>query len=280
MPAAYGRLLRLYPRAFRERFGPEMAQLFDDQLRDARSESGTRGVAVTWFRTVIDLVSNAIGEHLRKDRSMAQSLTTFEPSQSMRLLGLLGVVGGGLLIGVFFWIGLFAGSDNTIRLVLFALAGAAVAVAFHERQASLSPRLATVATAVVVIAGAWYASMNILSLNSPRSWAGVGGLIYSLSSFSLFASAAVFGAISLRIGALWKGMSRWFAATARIAALILVIGGPLAVLGDDRWGLTRHETYGPIITQATLLGVFLTGAGWVLLGAVLFIGARATARTA
>jgi hypothetical protein len=269
----YGALLHAYPTRFRSRYGSEMAQLFADQLRDARG-GAAGGVAATWLRTLVDLATSAVEEHLRKDQTVAQSLATFEPTRSMRLLGLFAMVGGFLLIVVFFSVGLFAGRDNTIRLVLFALAGAAVGLAFHRRQAAVAPRLALVATAAVVICGAWYASSNVLSLNSPRSWVGVGGLVFSLSSFALWISAAVYGAITLRIGAAWLGMSRWFAATARMAALILLIGGPLAALGDDRWGLTRNETYGPLVTQATLLGVFLTGLGWSMLGATLAIARR------
>lgn len=274
----YAGLLRAYPRAFRKRYEDEMVLLFGDQLRDARAANGA-GVTATWFRTLLDLASSALGEHLRRDRDVAQSLATFEPTRSMRWLGLLAVVGGCLLIGVFFWTGLFAGPDNTVRLVLFALSGAAVGLAFHRRQSAVAPRLALVATGAVVLAGLWYSTSNILSLNSPRPWAGVGGLIFSLSGLSLWLSAAVFGAIALRIGAAWRGMTRWFAATARMAALILIVGGPLAALGDDRWGLTDNETYGALITQATLLGVFLTGAGWALLGAVLVLGGRGS-RTA
>jgi hypothetical protein len=276
----YATFLRAYPAPFRDRYGEEMVLLFADQLRDARLASGAGGVVTTWFRAVLDLASSAIGEHLRKDRTMAASLATFEPTRSMRWLGLLAVVGGCLLIGVFFWTGLFAGPDNTVRLVLFALSGAAVGLAFHRRQSAVAPRLALVATGAVVLAGLWYSTSNILSLNSPRPWAGVGGLIFSLSGLSLWLSAAVFGAIALRIDAAWHGMTRWSAATARMAALVLVIGGPLAALGDDRWGLTDNETYGALITQATLLGVFLTGAGWALLGAVLALGGRGSRTSA
>jgi hypothetical protein len=206
---------------------------------------------------------------------MATSLATFEPTRTMRLLGIVGVVGGVLLLWAYIsWAPFAVGSNNTVRLVLFALAGASVGLAFHRRQSAVAPRLALVATSAVVVAGLWYAASNILALNAPRSWVGVGGVLYSLSSLSIWLSAALYGMISLRTGAAWRGMTRSFAATARIAVLFLVVGGPLAALGDDRWGLTRHEAYGGLITQATLLGVFLTGAGWALLGVVLVVGGR------
>lgn len=275
---AYAGLIRLYPAAFRERYREEMVRLFADQLRDARAGRGAGGVVVTWLRTLPDLASSAVGEHLRKDRTVAQSLATFEPTRSMRLLGMLALVGGVLLVGVFFWTGLFAGPDNTIRLVLFALAGPAVGLALHGRQSAVAPRLALIGTAAVVVAGLWYTTTNILVMNGPASWTRVGGLLYSLSSASVWLSAAVYGALLLRIGAAWLGMTPWFAAIVRVAAVILIVGGPLSGLGDDRWGLTGNAEYGAVITQVALLGVFLTGTGWALLGAVLVFGGRAQKR--
>lgn len=271
----YAGLLRAYPAHFRTRYGSEMVQLFADQLRDARGARGSRRVASTWFRTLVDLTTSAIGEHLRRDRTMGQSLATFEPSRSMRLLGLFAIVGGGLLLWAFIsWAPFPEIANNTVRLVLFGLTGAAIALAFHARQAAVAPRLATVATGIVVAAGIWYTSWTLLSFGNDSPFAGAIGFIGSLASFSLWASAAVFGAIALRIGALWRGMTRWFAGTARMAALLLVIGGLLSLLGDDRWGFVDNETYGAIAQQAAVLGVFLTGAGWALLGVVLVLGGR------
>jgi len=272
----YAGLLRAYPAAFRRRYRDEMVLLFTDQLRDARPAGGT-GIAGTWFRTILDLASSAIGEHLRKDRDVAMSLSSFEPTRSMRFLGLLAMVGGSVLVAVFFSIGLFDGPGNTIRLVLFALAGIAVAVAFHSRQSAVAPRLAIVGTVVVVIAGLAYLAMNVLALSSPDSAARVGGVPYSLSSLSLWLGAGVYGALALRTGSASRGMARWVAAVARMAAWILLVGGPVAALGDDRWGLTRNEAFGELISQAALVGVFLTGSGWALLGAVLVFGGRRSA---
>ena len=271
----YASLLRLYPRGFRDRYGDEMVLLLGDQIRDARAGAGIGGVAITWIRTLVDLVSSAVGEHLRKDRTMAQSLTSFEPSRSMRLLGVIGIVGAALLLWAFVsWNPFAERANNTIRLVLFGLAGAAVALAYHDRQVAANRRLATVATAVVVLAGVWYSSWIVLGATRDSPFIGTIGFIGSLASLSLWLSAGVFGALVLRIGALWRGMSPWFAAIARMAALVLLVGGPLGWLGDDRWGLVEDETYGPMFQQAALFGVFLVGAGWALLGTVLVLGGR------
>ncbi|MBI2780937.1 MAG: hypothetical protein HYX55_03945 [Chloroflexi bacterium] len=276
----YAGLLRAYPRAFRSRYGEEMVVLFGDQLRDARAANGAGGVTTTWFRTLIDLASSAVGEHLRKDRTMATSLATFEPTRSMRWLGLFGVVGCVLLLFAFIrWSPFESLAVNTVRLLLFGLAGAAIAVAFHRRQASVSPRIALVATSAVVIAGAWYTAGTALGSFVENPFAGTFGFIGALAAAALFATPTLYGLAMLRIGAAWQGMSKWRAAVTRIAAVVL-LGSFLGVAGNDRWGLTDDPTFGWAWSRLAVLGVFFCGAGWGLLGAVLVSGGRGARATA
>src|ERR1035441_8636210 len=60
----YGWLLRAYPPAHREEYGPAMAQLFRDQGRDAWSESRGWGMIKLWLRVLPDLVNTSITERL------------------------------------------------------------------------------------------------------------------------------------------------------------------------------------------------------------------------
>jgi capsular polysaccharide biosynthesis protein len=62
----YARLLVVYPRHHRERYGPAMAQLFRDQCRDARRQSGLWGMMKVWARVLPDLFKTAASEHLAK----------------------------------------------------------------------------------------------------------------------------------------------------------------------------------------------------------------------
>lgn len=268
----YAGLLRAYPSAFRRRYEDEMVLLFADQLRDARAASGAAGTTVTWFRTVLDLVSSAIGEHFRKDRTMAQSLTTFEPSRTMRLLGLIGVTGAGLLLMAFITFAPFENvAINTIRLLAFGLSGVAISIAFYGRQARISPLLALASTAAVVIAGLWYTLWDVVSLGLTSRYSGTFGWIGVFASLALWVTPTFYGAAMLRIGAAWQGMSKWRARVTRVAALLL-LGSFMAVAGDDHWGLVDSEAFGQTWTTIALLGVLLNGAGWLLLGAVLLLG--------
>jgi predicted permease len=57
----YRLLLRLFPAAFRTRFGDDMADVFSDRLREAR-EGGWRSVAALWVRTLADIAAHAAAE--------------------------------------------------------------------------------------------------------------------------------------------------------------------------------------------------------------------------
>lgn len=275
----YAGFLHLYPSGFRARYADEMIVLFGDQMRDARA-SGRGGLAMAWIRTSFDIGSSAIGEHLRRDRVMAQSLATFEPTRGMRLLGLIGLIGGVLLLWAFLSFDPFLGRvANTVRLILFALGGAAVAIAFHGRQARVAPRLAFAAAGAVVGSGTLYAALVVLALWVDSPFSGVFGTLTFWSSGALWVSAAAYGVAMLRIGEAWRGMSRPLAVATRIGASAL-IGGALAWVGDDRLGLVDSVAYGQLWSTVALASVFLVGLGWVVLGSVMAIGARGLPRAA
>jgi hypothetical protein len=61
----YTALLWLYPCAHRQDYGPLMAQLFQDQCREAYAQRRPWGVLWLWLRTLWDLGTTAAQEHLR-----------------------------------------------------------------------------------------------------------------------------------------------------------------------------------------------------------------------
>jgi hypothetical protein len=265
----YAGLLLLYPGEFRRRYADEMVRLFGDQLRDARASRRPGGTAAMWFRTVVDLVSSAVGEHIRRDRTLAQSLATFQPTWFMRVLGLFGVVGALLLLVAFVTFEPFANNNvNIARLVWFALAGTAISLALYPRQAIAMPRLAFVSTAAVGIVGATYAVLTVQ--------AAVVAYLH-LSSLgvdaALWISAALYGAAVLGIGAAWRGMPRWASVATRLGAISL-LGSAIAWVGDDRFHLVDNEVYGQLFQFLAATGAVMNGIGWLLLGTVLLIGGR------
>ena len=66
----YRLLLRIYPRAFRERYGDEMAQVFGESCRVACQQRGAGGLIGLWAGTLLDLLISASREHLEGGTDM------------------------------------------------------------------------------------------------------------------------------------------------------------------------------------------------------------------
>jgi hypothetical protein len=244
----YGWLLRFYPAEFRARFASDMAQLFRDQLRDARSGASPAGPARTWLRTLPDLVITAASEHARRDRTVAHSLATSSPSTASRMLGLAGILGGSVLLAAF----LFEISPelNAVRIYLFLIGAMAIVVGVHRRQASVAPTVALLGVVPALLANAWYLAMMVLATGRPQPFAGDFGLVFFAAGVAMWLGDAWFGVVTFRLGV----VTRW-------GALALAIGSILAGTGIDRLGLTS-TIFGPL----SQVGIVLGGIGWILLG--------------
>lgn len=274
----YAGLLWLYPGEFRRRYADEMVRLFGDQLRDARASGRLGGIALTWFRSLADLVANAIGEHVRKDRTMAQSLATFEPTRTMRLLGLFGILGAALLLWAFVSFNPFADpAINAVRLITFGLTGAAIAVAFYPRQAIVAPTLALLTTGAVVISGIWYAATVLLSPGVDRPFVGTFGLVTLFAGIALWVTPTIWAIGLLHTGAAWQGMARNRALATKVG-LVCLLGSVVGWFGDDRLGLV-DSLWGEMWQAVALAGVSLNGLGWLTLGAVLVSARRSSGAT-
>ena len=255
----YRRLLAVYPPAFRARYAEPMAQLFADQLRDVRVAGA--GPLRLWFRTVGDLFTSAASEHLRKDRTVAHSAASV-PSFSARALGIAGVLAGLVLIVPY--VVTIDDAWFPPRIILFNAFVIAVVVGLYRRQAAASPRVARAATALVILANAWYLGNVMLGVGDINLFGTAIGLVMPFSGLALWGAAASYGAVSLAIGA----FSRW-------GPILLVIGSVLAVTGIDRLGLVGGDSiFGPL----SQIGAVAHGVGWIMLGAELAL--RAPARGA
>jgi hypothetical protein len=196
----------------------------------------------------------------------------FAPTPITRLLGLVGVIGGSLLLWAFISFEPFEErTANTVRLLLFVLGGAAVALAFYGRLAPAAPRLTLAITGAVVFAAAAYAAWLLLALGIERAFQGTFGALNFIANIALWLSAALYGAGLLWTRAAWRGMTRWPALATKVGA-ILLLGSMFGWLGDDRLGLVDAEPFGAIWSAVALFGVALNGAGWIALGAVLLLG--------
>jgi hypothetical protein len=174
------------------------------------------------------------------------------PSTATRLLGVIGVLGGLALLAAF--VVEIPPAWNTVRLFLFPAGAVAVAVAAYGPHAAASRGLALAGTVPLVLANGALIAWELLALGRDRPFAGDFGLVGFWVSIAVWLADAWFGIVALRLGVLW----RW-------AAVALVAGSLLAILGIDRLGLTSASNptvFGPL----ALAGIGLNGIAWVLLG--------------
>lgn len=69
---AFRRLVRLYPAAFRDQYEDQMVGLFADQLRDSRTSGSSLALTRLWAHTLMDLITTAPEQHLRKEGPVLQ----------------------------------------------------------------------------------------------------------------------------------------------------------------------------------------------------------------
>lgn len=248
----YRQLLRVYPASFRANYGDLMTQLFADQLRAARESASKGATARLWLRSLGDLIMTSPVERISGRRAVALSLGDPGSSLPLRALGAAGVGAGAVLLVAFFVT--MAEAWFPYRLVLFNSAVIAVLVGLHVRQRPASPRLARLGVIPPLLANGWYLAMVMLDIAGVYPFAENTGFVFFLAGLAMWLSATLFGLIALAIGVL----SRW-------GPLALAIGSPLALSGMDRLGLTGagNET---VFTTLSLVGIFVHGVGWILLG--------------
>lgn len=76
--------LRLYPASYRQRFGPEMEQVFRDQWRAARSSGSPASSIALLLRTVADLVRTSIRERCVSLRNAVDLRRPLSPAARLR----------------------------------------------------------------------------------------------------------------------------------------------------------------------------------------------------
>ncbi|MEX2143580.1 MAG: hypothetical protein WD740_03220 [Anaerolineales bacterium] len=98
---AFTRLLVLYPREYRQEYGPLMAQLFKDCSREAIGQHGGSALLALWASTLLDLFKTAFEEHFKE-------LTHMSKEKFIRLGGWALMIGAFGLLVLLFGLGEFA----------------------------------------------------------------------------------------------------------------------------------------------------------------------------
>ncbi|MCW5878183.1 MAG: hypothetical protein KIS80_04880 [Anaerolineales bacterium] len=89
----FAHLLRLYPRKYRQEYGPHMAQLFKDCSREAASQGRITALLKLWITTLLDIFNTALEERIKEVWNMTRE-------QSHRRASLLLLAGAAILLVV------------------------------------------------------------------------------------------------------------------------------------------------------------------------------------
>ena len=182
------------------------------------------------------------------------------PSSSARVLGVVGIVGGLALISAFLPVTI-PDDLNTLRLALFNVGAMAVALGVF-RTAGVERRGLRAIAAAVVVTNAWHLVMTVVAMTLERPFAGDYGLVFFWAGMAMWLADSALGFALVR----GVGFRPW-------GPLALGVGSLLAILGMDRLGLTSAANQ-TAFGQVALIGVFLNGMGWILLGIELAIRDR------
>lgn len=249
--ALFRALLILYPQSFRERFGREMAQVFQDSSRAALSQSGLQGIVLLWLTVYWDLVATALVERIAEVVHMSIS-------SAGRWAGSLGAIGGVVWIVVFISMSVGNGSDP---------AGAWVGVA-----SSVMLALGTIGLYLRTDFGiAGKAAIAVLFLGQAVMVVGLG-VFAALDAESSWIIWVIGGVLTLLGGAAVGLQARsvgWHASAMTIIAWISLLGlTPFAIsVVFDQADLPWANTVGQVLSALFFVGIGLGGGVLGLLAA-------------
>lgn len=197
--------------------------------------------------------------------SVALATAMAPPTAAARTLGAAGVLGGLVLLAAF--VTDIRPDLNWVRLVLFNVGAIAIGIAMARR--AMTPRAAVVLTAgAVILTNTMHLAMTVLSLGIERPFAGDFGFVFFLITAAMWLFDAAFGVVLASRRDLTEGLA------GRLGAVALATGSLLAIMGMDRLGLVSPD-HDSIFKTLALVGVFLNGLAWIVLGLDVALGRRA-----
>lgn len=237
------RLVRLYPRSWQRRYGPEFEALLED-----RPPTAVQALDIVMGALDARISPQVVGSGPQKDGRYRMFA---------RLAGLSAASAGVVLAA-----GFIVNIDpdwNPYRVLAFYLLGLPGLVAIHLRQVAVRPGLAWLAFGAALVAAVYSALAVLIGILGVHVL-GIGiGQIAILGGIAFWLSGALLGATILAIGV--------FSAA---PALAITLGAPLAMIGMFIGGSAG------LTVQAALAeaGVLLYALGWIWLGASLVARTR------
>ena len=237
------RIIRLYPKAWRERYGEEMDAVLDERA------AGPYEVA--------DLLLGALDAHLHLRGLGNRSESRKGITMSLRTAGIAAIIGGALWGLAMLWMLLaeLTGQSDEQPLAFFAIIAstAALLVGFaglSAFQARTHPKavwasFAMAAVGFVMVIAGWGGMMIIEGLY----WVGMVGVL------AIFAGSIAFGAVT----SMTDGLSR-------AGGVLLVIGPAAQLLGFALVAMNGFNGPTPGSQLLLIVGGLGFAGGWLALG--------------
>jgi hypothetical protein len=241
----YRLLLLAYPSRFRQGYGSQMLQLFQDCCLRALGQRGAAGLLNLWAITLLDFLRSVLEQHLHKEADVSRSQ-------------LIKISGWAFLLGSFGFLGLLLGSDvyaipgAVISSILLAVGMLGLRAHYGEKVGRLG-RDSLMAGAIAVVV--YYILLLAIGLLIRDPWTlrvqfsrGAWVLFFGGPAVAL-PSLAIFGLAALRSKPLPR--LNWLPALAGLlyplvflygAAYVLTHNGsyiPDAAAADPLWGLLQ-----------------------------------------
>jgi hypothetical protein len=261
----YQTLLLAYPTKFKQEYGAQMVQVFQDCCLRTIRQSGTNGMARLWAVTLLDLVQSVISEHAQKEIEMKKEMKP----EDIRMAG-WALIGGAVafVISLFLLIIGDATRDNTFwglsglfmvflspPLLVVGLLG--VRNRYGDKVGWFGKNIlllgATLGPLITLMG--FFGSLGLFK-NQDVGW----HLLY-IGPGVLFACLALFGFVALYK----RPLPRW-----NVVPVIAGLWYPIAVLAHIIVGVRAGDWLhgGPSYTMAPILdiiqGVALVALGYIL----------------
>jgi hypothetical protein len=238
-------LIRLYPAAWRARYGDEFEALLDER------PLGPFDVA--------DVLLAAIDAHIRPRDGAAAGDHTRGVLMSLRIGGVAAIVGGALWLVSFAGASAIQGPDGQPWITLFLFALGALLVAMIGLSADQGRREAGLVWAAVAIpiVGAAISAIGALGMaiigDEPFILGATPWNIWGLGIMAMIIGSGLFATVSLRV----RGVSR-------VGAILLGIGAVAAL--PLLLGVAYSNGPGDAGSIVLVLGIVAFAAGWIWLG--------------
>jgi hypothetical protein len=241
----YRALLILYPAAYRQEYGPLMAQVFRDVCRERYGQDGLAGMALWWCATLLDLTVTVIEE--RRKVNFTMSKATFG-----QLAGPFLILGGAF--GALAAFSQLQPGDHYSYYGLYQVLLLLAAPSF------LFVGLGCLGLALRYSAALGTLRKGLLALSGTASLVMAGGLIVSESLWDIWVVAGLVHVIALALFGLLYARAP-FLPVFRWLPLQIVAGWVMIMGVTERFS----QSIDNLLTFLMMLGI---GLGWLAIGLV------------